>query len=48
MKITDNSKDQPPSSTLTKIKRFLTIKPSSLDDVSMLLKDALATRLIDK
>jgi len=48
MKITDNSKDQPPSSTLTKIKRFFTIKPSSLDDVSMLLKDALATRLIDK
>lgn len=48
MKITDNSKDQPPSSTFTKIKRFLTIKPSSLDDVSILLKDALATRLIDK
>jgi magnesium and cobalt transporter len=45
---TDNSQDQPPSSLLTKIKRFFTIKPSSLDDVSMLLKDALARRLIDK
>ncbi len=41
-------KDQPPSSFLTKIKRFFTIKPSSLDDVSLHLKDALSARLIDK
>ena len=45
---TENTKDQPPSSFLSKIKRFFTIKPSSLDDVSFLLKDALSSRLIDK
>ena len=45
---TENTKDQPPSSLLNKLKRFLTIKPSSLDDVSLLLKDALSSRLIDK
>ena len=45
---TENTKDQPPSSLLSKIKRFFTIKPSSLDDVSFLLKDALSARLIDK
>ena len=45
---TENTKDQPPSSFLSKIKRFFTIKPSSLDDVSFLLKDALSARLIDK
>ncbi|KRP11273.1 MAG: transporter associated domain protein, partial [SAR86 cluster bacterium BACL1 MAG-121105-bin34] len=45
---TDNSQDQPLSNLLTKLKRFFTIKPSSLDDVSMLLKDALVKRLIDK
>jgi magnesium and cobalt transporter len=45
---TENTKDQPPSSLLNKIKRFFTIKPSSLDDVSLLLKDALSSRLIDK
>ena len=45
---TENTKDQPPSSFLSKIKRFFTIKPSSLDDVSLLLKDALSARLIDK
>jgi magnesium and cobalt transporter len=45
---TENIKDQPPSSFLSKIKRFFTIKPSSLDDVSFLLKDALSARLIDK
>ncbi|MDB9908955.1 CBS domain-containing protein [Gammaproteobacteria bacterium] len=45
---TENTKDQPPSSLLNKLKRFFTIKPSSLDDVSLLLKDALSSRLIDK
>ena len=45
---TENTTDQPPSSLLNKIKRFLTIKPSSVDDVSLLLKDALSSRLIDK
>ena len=45
---TENTKDQPPSSLLHKLKRFFTIKPSSLDDVSLLLKDALSSRLIDK
>ena len=45
---TENIKDQPPSSFLSKIKRFFTIKPSSIDDVSFLLKDALSARLIDK
>ena len=45
---TENTKDQPPSSFLSKIKRFFTIKPSSIDDVSFLLKDALSARLIDK
>ena len=45
---TENTKDQPPSSFLNKLKRFLTIKPSSLDDVSLLLQDALSSRLIDK
>jgi magnesium and cobalt transporter len=45
---TENTKDQPPSSFLNKLKRFFTIKPSSLDDVSLLLKDALSSRLIDK
>ena len=44
----DTEKDQPPSSFLNKIKRFFTIKPSSLDDVSVLLEDALSARLIDK
>lgn len=44
----DTEKDQPPSSLLNKIKRFFTIKPSSLDDVSVLLEDALSARLIDK
>ena len=44
----DTDQDQPPSSLLNKIKRFFTIKPSSLDDVSVLLEDALSARLIDK
>ena len=44
----DTDLDQPPSSFLNKIKRFFTIKPSSLDDVSVLLEDALSARLIDK
>ena len=44
----DTEQDQPPSSLLNKIKRFFTIKPSSLDDVSVLLEDALSARLIDK
>ena len=44
----DTEKDQPPSSFINKIKRFFTIKPSSLDDVSVLLEDALSARLIDK
>ena len=44
----DIDQDQPPSSFLNKIKRFFTIKPSSLDDVSVLLEDALSARLIDK
>ena len=44
----DTEKDQPPSSLINKIKRFFTIKPSSLDDVSVLLEDALSARLIDK
>ena len=44
----DTDQDQPPSSFLNKIKRFFTIKPSSLDDVSILLEDALSARLIDK
>ena len=44
----DTDQDQPPSSFLNKIKRFFTIKPSSLDDVSVLLEDALSAKLIDK
>ena len=44
----DTDQDQPPSSLLNKIKRFFTIKPSSLDDVSVLLEDALSAKLIDK
>ena len=44
----ETEKDQPPSSLLNKIKRFFTIKPTSLDDVSVLLEDALSARLIDK
>ena len=44
----DTDQDQPPSSLFNKIKRFFTIKPSSLDDVSVLLEDALSARLIDK
>ena len=44
----DTDQDQPPSSLLNKIKRFFTIKPSSLDDVSILLEDALSAQLIDK
>ena len=44
----DTDQDQPPSSLLNKIKRFFTIKPSSLDDVSFLLEDALSAKLIDK
>jgi len=44
----DTEQEQPPSSLLNKIKRFFTIKPSSLDDVSILLEDALSARLIDK
>ena len=44
----DTEKEQPPSSFLNKVKRFFTIKPSSLDDVSVLLEDALTARLIDK
>ena len=44
----DTEKDQPPSTLLSKIKRFFTIKPSSIDDVSVLLEDALSARLIDK
>ena len=44
----ETDKDQPTSSLLNQIKRLLTIKPSSLDDVSMHLKDALSARLIDK
>ena len=45
---TQNEQDQPPSSFLQKIKRFFTIKPSNLDDVSLLLTDALSSDLIDK
>ena len=48
MKNQDTEKEQPPSSFFNKIKRFFTIKPSSLDDVSVLLEDALTARLIDK
>ena len=44
----DTDQDQPPSSLLNKIKRFFTIKPSNLDDVSVLLEDALSAKLIDK
>ena len=44
----DTDQDQPPSSLLNKIKRFFTIKPSSLDDVSVLLEAALSAKLIDK
>ena len=44
----DTDQDQPPSSLLNKIKRFFTIKPSSLDDLSVLLEDALSAKLIDK
>ena len=44
----DTEKDQPPSTLLSKIKRFFTIRPSSIDDVSVLLEDALSARLIDK
>ena len=44
----DTDQDQPPSSLLNNIKRFFTIKPSSLDDVSVLLEDALSAKLIDK
>ena len=44
----DTEKDHPPSTFLNKIKLFFTIKPSSLDDVSVLLEDALSARLIDK
>ena len=44
----ETEKDQPPSTLLSKIKRFFTIKPSSIDDVSVLLEDALSARLIDK
>ena len=44
----DTDQDKPPSSLLNKIKRFFTIKPSSLDDVSVLLEDALSAKLIDK
>ena len=48
MKIQELDQDQPPSSILNRIKRFLTIKPSSIDDVSILLEDALSAKLIDK
>ena len=44
----DTDQDQPPSSLLNKIKRFFTIKPSSLDDVSYLLEYALSAKLIYK
>ena len=48
MKNQELDQDQPPSSILNRIKRFLTIKPSSIDDVSILLEDALSAKLIDK
>lgn len=48
MKSQELDQDQPPSSILNRIKRFLTIKPSSIDDVSILLEDALSAKLIDK
>jgi magnesium and cobalt transporter len=48
MKNQEFDQDQPPSSILNRIKRFLTIKPSSIDDVSILLEDALSAKLIDK
>ena len=48
MKNQELDQDQPPSSILNRIKRLLTIKPSSLDDVSILLEDALSAKLIDK
>ena len=44
----DTKKINLPRVFLNKIKRFFTIKPSSLDDVSLLLEDALSSRLIDK
>jgi len=48
MKNQELDQDQPPSSILNRIKRLLTIRPSSLDDVSILLEDALSAKLIDK